>query len=100
MESEIDAVVGHPFDVILADLPGSGYVWSCRTVPDGVRLISVQYVAEVPPQVGSARDKQFRFVAERPGQFTVILELKRGWEAEPIETRAIRIRAHHPDAPG
>jgi hypothetical protein len=99
VESEIDAVVGRPFGVVLADLPGSGYMWSCRAVPDGVRLLGAEYVAGLPPEVGSARDKEFRFVAERPGQFTVILELKRTWEAEPIEERAIRIRACGP-SPG
>jgi predicted secreted protein len=93
VERKIDAVVGHPFGVVLADLPGSGYLWSCRAIPDGIRLLSAEYLAGPPPEVGSARDKEFRFVADRPGQFTVILELKRRWEAEPIEERVIRIRA-------
>jgi predicted secreted protein len=99
VESEIDASVGRPFGVVLADLPGSGYLWSCQAVPNGVRLIGAEYVAGVPREVGSARDKEFRFVAERPGQFTVILGLKRRWEAEPIEERAIRIRARGLESP-
>jgi predicted secreted protein len=89
----MDVVVGRPFGVVLADRPGSGHAWSCRALPDGITLLDTRYLADVPREVGSPRDKEFRLVAERPGQFTLVFELKRSWEATPVEERTVRIRA-------
>ena len=95
----MDVVVGRPFGVMLADRPGSGHAWSCRAVPDGIRLIDTRYAADVPRQIGSPRDKEFRLVAERSGQFALRFELKRAWEAAPVEERTVRIRARSPQEP-
>lgn len=95
LPSEMDVVTGRPFAVILADLPGSGHAWSCRELPDGITLIDTRYLAEIPSEVGSPRDKEFRLVAERPGEYTLIFELRRSWEATPVEERALHIKAHY-----
>lgn len=89
----MDVVAGRPFGVILADRPGSGYTWYCRALPSGITLIETRYVADVPAEVGSPRDKEFRLVAERPGQFTLVFELKRSWEPTPVDERVVRIQA-------
>ena len=89
----MDVVAGRPFGVILADRPGGGYTWSCRALPSGITLIETRYVADVPAEVGSPRDKEFRLVAERPGQFTLVFELKRSWEPTPVDERVVRIQA-------
>ncbi len=95
MLKEIDVVTGRPFTVILADSPGSGHAWSCRELPDGITLIGTRHLAEIPREVGSPRDKEFRLVAERPGEYTLVFELRRSWEATPVEELAVHIRAHH-----
>jgi len=94
VEQDIEATVGRPFGLILADRPGSGHVWSCREVPDGIEFVCADYVADVPPGVGSARDKEFRFVADRAGVFVLVFELKRSWEATYVEKRSMRVRVH------
>jgi predicted secreted protein len=86
-------VVGRPFSVVLADRPGSGHAWSCRPLPDGIRLLDTRYVADVPREVGSPRDKEVRLVAERPGRFTLVFELRRPWEAAAVEERTVQVRA-------
>ena len=91
----MDVVTGRPFAVILADSPGSGHTWSCRELPDGITLIGTRYLAEIPREVGSSRDKEFRLVAERPGEYTLVFELRRSWEATPVDERAVHIKAHH-----
>jgi hypothetical protein len=93
LQSERDVVVGRPFGVVLADRPGSGHAWSCRPLPDGIILLDTRYVADVPGEVGSPRDKEFRLVAERPGRFTLVFELRRSWEAAPVEEQTVRVRA-------
>ena len=90
----MDVVAGRPFGVILADRPGSGYTWSCRALPVGIRLIETRYLADIPAELGSPRDKEFRFEAERPGRFTLVFELKRSWELTPVDERVVRIQAH------
>ncbi len=91
----MDVVTGRPFAVILADSPGSGHAWSCRELPDGITLIGTRYLAEIPREVGSPRDKEFRLMAERPGEYLLVFELRRSWEATPVEERAVHIKAHH-----
>ena len=90
----MDVVAGRPFGVILADRPGSGHAWSCRALPIDITLIETRYLADVPAEVGAPRDKEFRLVAERPGQFTLVFELKRSWEVTPADERVVRIQAH------
>ena len=94
MQNEMDVVAGRPFSVILADRPGSGHTWSCRALPAGITLIETRYLADVPAEVGSPRDKEFRLVAERPGKFTLVFELKRSWEPTPVDQRMVLIQAH------
>ncbi len=91
----MDVVTGRPFAVILADRPGSGHAWSCPELPAGITLIDTRYLAEIPREVGSPRDKEFRLVAERSGVYTLVFELRRSWEATPVQERVVHIKAHH-----
>lgn len=86
-------VVGRPFTVVLADRPGSGHLWDCQALPGGVRLADTAYAAGVADAVGAWRDKEFHLVADRAGTFTVTFELRRPWEAAPVEEQVVEVRA-------
>lgn len=81
---------------MLTDLPGSGYVWSLPDVPDGLRLLGAGYRGDPPEPTGSARDREFRLVAEAPGRRDLRFELRRTWEPAPIEQRTWHIDARKP----
>ena len=77
---------GDEFRVTVADRPGAGYEWTATDVPEGLALVGSEWAEPVPPEVGGTRARALRFRAERPGTFTVTLELLRPWE--PSEARA------------
>jgi predicted secreted protein len=96
LSEELTAIVDEPFTIAVSDGLG-GYQWSPRALPDGVRLIADEVVASAAPeatpgQVGTAQPRQFTFVADRPGDYRVELELKRSWEDEALRTRAVDVR--------
>jgi predicted secreted protein len=77
---------GDEFRVTVADRPGAGYEWTATNLPEGLVLLGSEWAEPVPPDVGGTRARGLGFRAERPGTFTVALELVRPWE--PPETRA------------
>jgi predicted secreted protein len=94
VETEVRVAPGDEFGVTLGEVPGSGHVWRCADVPDGLVLLDASYIDPDPsPAVGSSRQRRFRFRAERPGEFTLIFQLGRSWEPVPIQERVILVRA-------
>jgi predicted secreted protein len=90
----IAALVGEPFTIPLADGLG-GYRWSPCAVPDGIRFLGTQPAGDESPtgEVGRAVPRRFTFVADRPGDYRIELELRRSWEEEPRRTLAVDVRA-------
>jgi predicted secreted protein len=94
VESEIRAAPGAEFGVTLSEVPGSGYVWRCADIPDGLVLLNASYIDPDPsPAEGSSRQRRFQFRADRSGEFTLLFQLGRSWEPVPIQERVMRILA-------
>jgi hypothetical protein len=103
-DHRITATVGAPVTVEVADLPGAGYRWTARDVPDGVRVVgdeSGTVPEPVTERVGGTTRGALRFVAERPGSFVLVLALVRPWEGEdvaPAATRVVALDVHEGSA--
>ena len=95
-DRRITATVGAPVTVEVADLPGAGYRWVARDIPDGVRVVgdeSETVLEPVPDRVGGTARGVLRFVAERPGSYVLVLALVRPWEGADVAPAATRIVA-------
>ncbi|MGH8894627.1 MAG: protease inhibitor I42 family protein [Actinomycetes bacterium] len=93
-EQSVMVVVGEEVVVTLADLPGAGYEWMARDLPDGLALVSSELVGQSPTTVGAARARPLRLRAELPGTYVLLLELVRPWEpvdVAPADTRSMTV---------
>ena len=77
---------GDELRVTVADRPGAGYEWTVTEVPEGLVLVGSEWAEPVAAEVGGTRARTFRFRAEQPGSFALVLDLVRPWE--PRETTA------------
>jgi predicted secreted protein len=94
VESEVQVAAGAEFGVTLGEVPGSGHIWRCADIPDGLVLLNATYIDPDPsPAEGSSRQRRFQFRADRPGEFTLIFQLGRPWEPGPIQERRVRVLA-------
>jgi predicted secreted protein len=92
-------MAGDGFDVLLADLPGAGYVWTPAEVPAGLTLIETQGEARMTTDVvGSAQPKVMRFRAERAGDYEIVFTFARPWENVRAETRTIQVHVREREA--
>jgi inhibitor of cysteine peptidase len=80
----IEANVGDELDIVLPDIPGSGYEWAVRKVPDGLPFVSTEWAEPLPAEVGASRARTFRFAARRPGEYDVGFDLVRPWESPDV----------------
>jgi predicted secreted protein len=90
-ERPVEVVEREVFDVILADLPGAGYVWEPGEVPAGLTLLGQERTAPATGVVGASQRKAIRFLADRAGDYVLAFTLARPWEDTPTETRTIHV---------
>lgn len=89
----LDVLVAAAFDVPLGSAPSTGYQWQLDAVPDGIELLGSDYAQPPDAQIGDAGTQVFHLRAGRAGHFVLTFVLKRRWEASPIETQQIEVRA-------
>jgi predicted secreted protein len=92
-EETVQAAAGEQFEVTVADLPGAGYEWVARDVPAGLAELGEDWAEPASELVGASRRRTFRFLAERPGSYQLVLELRRPWEHDrpPARTRTVEV---------
>ena len=93
-EKDIDRVVttGQPFAIDMEAIPGAGYMWELTQTPAGLELVS-QDVVSISKAIGGNSTQRFQIVAHHPGSYSILFELKRRWEKNPLKTSRISIRA-------
>lgn len=96
-ERPVEVVEREVFDVILADLPGAGFVWKPVAVPAGLTLLGEERTAPATGVVGAAQRKAIRFRADRAGDYILTFTLTRPWEDTPTETRTIHAHVRPSD---
>ena len=87
---EIEAAAGRPFELVIEQHATSGYRWQVEAMPAGVRQEGEDRASGPAGAPGSPERRAMRFVADQPGDYEIVLALKRAWESEPIERKTIR----------
>jgi len=87
----VEVTRGTSFVVELGSTPTTGYRWQLPTVPDGIELLDRDFTAPAGGAVGGGGTEVFHLRSNRTGHVELIFELRREWEAEPIETRTIEV---------
>ena len=90
--------VGDVVDLEVDDLPGAGYRWVARGLPDGLALVADE--ADPPAgsssaAVGGPARRTLRLQGVTAGRYDVQLELVRPWEpdgTEPVAVRQVTVR--------
>jgi predicted secreted protein len=90
-ESSVRTVnVEQKFDIDLEAVPGGGYVWSIAQSPNEIELISKDVVS-ISKEIGGNSLQRFTLLAHRPGNYSLIFELKRSWEKKSTKTAVFTI---------
>ena len=82
--------LGQKFTIDLEAVPGGGYVWSIAQNPNDLELIG-QGVLSISKEIGGNSIQRFTLSAHRPGIFSLVFELKRSWEKQPVKTAEFTI---------
>jgi inhibitor of cysteine peptidase len=91
---------GEVVGLTVDDLPGAGYRWVVRDLPDGLTVVADE--AEPPPatdRVGGRTRRTLSLRGDRAGRYDVRLVLVRPWEpedTEPADTRIITVQVEPP----
>ena len=90
-------MVGDAFEVMFADLPGAGYLWTPGDIPPGLTLMDTRQAPPATDVVGSAQSQVVRFRADRAGEYEMVFTFGRPWETVAAETQivTVRVREHH-----
>ena len=89
----LTVAVGAPFDVELGSAPTTGYMWQLESVPAGVQLLGTDFSQPPNAAIGDGGTQVFHLKTEHAGRFELRFELKRRWEATPIQTRQIDVES-------
>ena len=89
--SERVVQVGKKFAIDLEAMPGAGYMWEITRNPAEFELLS-QKVVSRSKEIGGNSTQRFLIVAHQPGSYSLEFELKRKWEALPVETNIFSIQ--------
>jgi predicted secreted protein len=90
-------MVGEAFEVMLADLPGAGYLWTPGDIPPGLTLIDTRQAPPATDVVGSPQSQVVRFRADLAGDYEIAFTFGRPWETVAAETQvvSVRVRERH-----
>ena len=83
---------GQDFSIDLEAMPGAGYMWEIVRQPDELNLIS-QEVVDIAKEIGGNSTQRFTFLAQKPGNYDLIFQLKRKWEKDPVRISRFSIHA-------
>ena len=98
--STIQTRSGEEFEVVLDELPGSGYCWRLDEPVDGVELLDSRYTPAPGAGIGGGGKRHFHLRTRRPGTFMIEFKLRRAWETTPLERHAIVVvSTQGPSAP-
>ena len=91
---------GELFDLTMDDLPGAGYQWVVRELPDGLTVVSDE-VASPPASagVGGPARRTMTVRGDRAGTYDLLLELVRPWEpagTPPADIRQVAVQVDPP----
>jgi predicted secreted protein len=84
--------VGQQFAIDLEAMPGAGYMWEMTRPSEEMELIS-QNVVSISKEIGGNSTQRFLLVAHLPGSYSLVFQLKRKWEENPVRTSLISIHA-------
>lgn len=84
--------VDQPFDIDMEAMPGAGYMWELIQRPEAVELENKEVVS-ISKGFGGPSTQRFTLVAHQPGDYSLVFELKRRWERNPVKTSEIQIQA-------
>jgi predicted secreted protein len=87
--STIHTQSGEEFEVVLDELPASGYVWRLDEPLDGVELLDSHYTLAPGVGIGGGGKRHFRLRTRRLGRFVIEFKLRRAWETTPLERYTI-----------
>ena len=79
------------FSIDLEAMPGAGYMWEMTRKPAEFELLS-QKVVSRSKEIGGNSTQRFLILAHQPGNYSLEFELKRKWEALPVETSIFTIQ--------
>jgi predicted secreted protein len=85
--------VGVRFDVELGATPSTGYVWELPSPPAGVDLLGSDFKLAPAAAIGDGGAQVFHLQIAHAGRFDLHFQLRRRWEAAPIETRVVEVDA-------
>ena len=89
---DLSVKVGEKFGIALKVLSASGYEWHLVGQPDlALPLRSEFKVAEA--SVGGESEQILWFKSRKTGEAVLQLVCKRAWDAEPYQTRSIKIKS-------
>ena len=83
--------VGRRFAIDLEAIPGAGYMWELAQHPNDLELIS-QEVVSISKGIGGNSTQRFLLVAHQPGNYSLVFQLKRKWEKDPVKTSEFSIQ--------
>ena len=87
---------GEVADVTVDDLPGAGYTWVVRDLPDGLSVVADELAP--PPEsagVGGPARHTVRLQGDRAGSYELHLDLVRPWEpagTPPVDVRRVTVQ--------
>ena len=87
---------GEVVDLTATDLPGAGYTWVVRDLPDGLTVVADEVTP--PPSsagVGGPARHMLRLQGDRAGTYELHLDLVRPWEpagTPPAGTRQVTVQ--------
>jgi predicted secreted protein len=82
---------GVPFDIALGCAPGTGHVWHLTSLPAGVQLLGSDFSQAKDAAVGDPATQVLHLLTQRSGRFELRFELKRRWEAAPVQMKTVEI---------
>jgi predicted secreted protein len=87
--------LGEDFTVELRSSPTTGYVWTVQALPEGLGLLGSSYAKPADGvKPGDSVAQIFRFKAMERGDHVISFLLKRQWEADAVEFRAVTVQVH------
>ena len=87
----LNASAGAPFEVALGSAPSTGYQWEPVQLPPGVALLSTRFEQPLSAAIGDGGTQFFTLQAATPGRLTLNFVLKRRWEADSVQSRAVEV---------
>ena len=87
--------LGEDFTVELESNPTTGYVWTVKTLPEQLKLLGSDYTKPADGvRPGDSVAQVFRFKAVGQGDHAIGFVLKREWEPDAVESRAVLVKVH------